>query len=253
MTSLDDSVHAVTVPGAVDAWARLLGRTAARAWTSCSSLRSATPRTASWSPLELRTTGHRRRERIERSDAGRAFYLPAGMAPVAGQRVQLPVLAKTLRRIARHGRDAFYGGEIAERMVAFLQSPGRAPHGRGPRHGRRRLRDSDQNHYRGLEVFECPPNGQGVIALQMLNILEGLELAGLDPDGPSGCISRPRRPGSRSRSRRLSCRSGPGRDPGRAPARQGLRRPAARADRSHRALPTLPRTARSARMPTPST
>jgi gamma-glutamyltranspeptidase / glutathione hydrolase len=121
---------------------------------------------------------------VARSDAGRAYYLPSGTAPVAGQRVRLPALARTLRRIAEQGRDAFYEGELAERMVAFLQSQG----------GLHTVDDFAtaggafvtpiRTSYRGLEVFECPPNGQGVIALQMLNILEGLELAGLDPDGP---------------------------------------------------------------------
>jgi gamma-glutamyltranspeptidase/glutathione hydrolase len=184
VTSLDDSVHAVTVPGAVDTWARLLEAYGSKGLDELlqPAIRYAeagfvvTPRVAyDWAQA---------RERIERSDAGRAYYLPAGMAPVAGQRVQLPVLSKTLRRIATHGRDAFYGGEIAERMVAFLQSQG----------GLHTVEDFAtaggafvtpiKTTYRGLEVFECPPNGQGVIALQMLNILEGLELAGLDPDGP---------------------------------------------------------------------
>jgi gamma-glutamyltranspeptidase/glutathione hydrolase len=183
VTSLDDSVHAITVPGAVDAWARLLAAHGSKGLDELlqPAIRYAedgflvTPRVAfDWAA----------RERVERSEAGRAYYLPADMAPVAGQRVHLPALARTLRRIAAHGRDAFYTGEIAERMVAFLQSHG----------GLHTVEDLAtaggafvtpiKTSYRGLEVFECPPNGQGIIALQMLNILEGLELAGLDPDGP---------------------------------------------------------------------
>jgi gamma-glutamyltranspeptidase / glutathione hydrolase len=184
VTSLDDSVHAVTVPGAVDAWARLLGAYGSKGLDELlqPAIRYAedgfvvTPRVAyDWAQA---------RERIERSDAGRAYYLPAGMAPVAGQRVQLPVLAKTLRRIAAHGRDAFYAGEIAERMVAFLRSQGGLHTVEDLATAAGAFVTPIKTAYRGLEVFECPPNGQGVIALQMLNILEGLELAGLDPDGP---------------------------------------------------------------------
>jgi gamma-glutamyltranspeptidase/glutathione hydrolase len=137
VTSLDDSVHAITVPGAVDAWARLLAAHGSRGLDEL--LRPAiryaedgflvTPRVAyDWANA---------RERIEQSEAGRAYFLPSGMAPVAGQRVRLPALARTLRRIAEHGRDAFYVGEIAEQIAIA----GRAPCGRGLRYGRRRLRE----------------------------------------------------------------------------------------------------------------
>ena len=172
------------MPGAVDAWARLLAAHGSKGLDELlqPAIRYAedgflvTPKVAyDWAEA---------RERVERSDAGRAHYLPSGTAPVAGQRVRLPALARTLRAIAEHGRDAFYGGEIAERMAAFLQSQG----------GLHTVEDFAtaggsfvtpiKTSYRGLEVFECPPNGQGIIALQILNILEGLELAGLDPDGP---------------------------------------------------------------------
>ena len=183
VTLLDDSIHAVTVPGAVDAWARLL---AAHGSMGLDALLQpaigyaehgflVTPRVAfDWAGMTAR---------LARSEAGRAYYLPSDMAPVAGQRVRLPALAKTLRAIASHGRDAFYSGELAEHMVAFLQSLG----------GLHTVDDFAtaagafvtpiKTSYRGLEVYECPPNGQGVTTLLMLNILEGLELAGLDPEG----------------------------------------------------------------------
>ena len=184
ITSLEDTVHAVTVPGAVDAWARLLAAHGSKGLDELlqPAIRFAedgfvvTPKVAyDWASA---------RERVERSEAGRAYYLPSGTTPVAGQRLRLPALARTLRRVAERGRDAFYAGELAERMVAFLQSQG----------GLHTVDDFAtaggafvtpiSTTYRGLEVFECPPNGQGVIVLQILNILEGLELAGLDPNGP---------------------------------------------------------------------
>jgi gamma-glutamyltranspeptidase/glutathione hydrolase len=184
VTSLDDSVHAITVPGAVDAWARLLAAHGSKGLDELlqPAIRYAedgflvTPKVAyDWASA---------RERVARSEAGRAYYLPLDPAPVAGQRVRLPALARTLRRVAERGRDAFYTGEVAERMVAFLQS-------RGGLHTVEDFATAGgafvtpiSTSYRGLEVFECPPNGQGIIALQILNILEGLELAGLDPNGP---------------------------------------------------------------------
>lgn len=183
VTDLDGSVHAVTVPGAVDAWAQLAERHGTKgldellqpAIAAADAGFIVTPRVAyDWA------TGI---ETLRRSAAGRAFYLSEGQAPVIGQRHRLPQLAGTLRQIAENGRDAFYQGEVAEHMVTFLRQQG----------GLHRLDDFStaagafvdpiKTSYRGLEVFECPPNGQGIIALLMLNILEGFELADLDPDG----------------------------------------------------------------------
>ena len=184
VSELEGSVHAVTVPGAVDAWARLLEAHGSKGLDEL--LQPAighaeqgflvTPRVAwDWA---------RNGQRLLRSAAGRVFYLPDDHAPVAGQKLRLPALANTLRRIAAEGPDAFYRGELAERMVVFLK-------GEGGLHGLDDFASAAgefvapiSTPYRDLEIYECPPNGQGVIALLMLNILKGFELAGLDPDGP---------------------------------------------------------------------
>lgn len=178
------SPHAVTVPGAVRAWQLLadsygsqgLDRLLAPAIRHAEEGFIVTPRVAwDWA---------RHAERLEASPAGRAFYLPGGRAPDEGRTIRLPVLARTLRRIATGGAAAFYEGETAERMVASLRGFG-GVHEAGdfaaqtaepvePIHGR----------YRDVEVYECPPNGQGVIALLLLNMLEGQDVAGLDPAGP---------------------------------------------------------------------
>ncbi|MGH6900205.1 MAG: gamma-glutamyltransferase, partial [Geminicoccaceae bacterium] len=177
------TVHAVTIPGAIDAWARLLEHHGTKDLAELlrPAIRCAadgfvvTPRVAwDWT---------RDGERLLRSSRGRVSYLPDDRAPLAGQRMRLPALANTLRRIAERGPDAFYRGELAERMVAYLRSGG----------GLHTLDDFAaaagefvrpiKTSYRGLEVYECPPNGQGVIALLMLNILEGFELGALDPNG----------------------------------------------------------------------
>jgi len=180
---LEGTVHSVTVPGAVDAWARLLARHGTRDLAELlqPAIRCAeegylvTPRVAyDWA---------RDGERLRQSSGGRAIYLPDAQAPVAGQKMRLPALANTLRRIAAEGPDAFYRGKLAERMVAYLHSEG----------GLHTLDDFAaaagefvtpiKSSYRTLEVYECPPNGQGVIALLILNILEGFALGALEPNG----------------------------------------------------------------------
>ena len=178
-----DTVHAVTVPGAIDTWARLLECHGTRDLAELlqPAIRCAddgfvvTPRVAwDWA---------RDGERLLRSSGGRVGYLPDDRAPVAGQKMRFPALANTLKRIAARGPDAFYRGELAERMVAYLKSEGGLHTLEDFAAAAGEFVDPIKTAYRGLEVFECPPNGQGVIALLMLNILEGCDLGSLDPNG----------------------------------------------------------------------
>jgi len=97
-------------------------------------------------------------------------------APRHGEMFRNPDLANTLETIAEGGRDAFYAGEIAQTIDAYMERIG----------GHLRLEDLQDHEanwvdpvsvdYRGVEVFELPPNGQGIAALQMLQILEGFDL-----------------------------------------------------------------------------
>jgi gamma-glutamyltranspeptidase/glutathione hydrolase len=108
-----------------------------------------------------------------------ATYLPGGRAPRKGEIFRNPDLANTYRMLAKGGRDVFYRGEIANTIDVFMKRIG----------GYLGLRDFEDHSstwvepvstiYRGYEVWELPPNGQGIAALQMLNILEGYDLASL--------------------------------------------------------------------------
>src|SRR5438874_8108416 len=99
-----------------------------------------------------------------------------GRTPAKGDIFKNPALAKTLRLIGDKGRDAFYKGEIADKIDNFMQENG----------GFLRKADFEQHtstwidpvstNYRGYDVFELPPNGQGIATLQILNILEGFDL-----------------------------------------------------------------------------
>ena len=104
-------------------------------------------------------------------------YMPNGKAPAKGQIFKNPLLANTLEKIARNGRDEFYRGSIAKDISAFMKKQG----------GFLTYDDLYRHHsewvepvstsYRGIELWELPPSGQGIAALQILNILEGFKIA----------------------------------------------------------------------------
>jgi gamma-glutamyltranspeptidase/glutathione hydrolase len=107
-------------------------------------------------------------------------YLIDGKAPQPGEVHYQPHLARTLQALAAEGREVFYRGEVARRIVEFSQQ-----------HGGFFTREDFATHttewvepistdYRGYRVLELPPNGQGITALIALNILEGFDLAGLE-------------------------------------------------------------------------
>ena len=104
-----------------------------------------------------------------------------GRAPREGDLMRLPTLAQTLRAVAEGGSKAFYTGPIATAMADFVQEQG----------GWLSEPDLAAHHsdwdepisadYRGVTCWECPPNGQGIIALEALNIVEGFDVAGMGP------------------------------------------------------------------------
>lgn len=102
-----------------------------------------------------------------------------GRGPEKGEIFRNPALGNTLSIIAKKGRDAFYKGEIADKIDAFMREQG----------GYIRKKDLEEHtstwvepmsvNYRGYDVYELPPNGQGIAALQMLNILEEYDLTSM--------------------------------------------------------------------------
>ena len=121
-------------------------------------------------------------EVIEEFDNFRATFLIDGQAPKEGEIFRNPDLANTYRKLAEGGRDVFYEGEIADVIDAYMERIG----------GHLRKEDLATHtsewvepvsvNYRGYDVYELPPNGQGIAALQMLNILEGYDLAAMGPN-----------------------------------------------------------------------
>ncbi|HRX11576.1 MAG TPA: gamma-glutamyltransferase [Draconibacterium sp.] len=112
------------------------------------------------------------------------IYMPGGKAPAKGEIFKNPYLANTLELIGKEGRDVFYKGEIAEKIVSYVKEQG----------GFFTMKDFEDHtsewvepvstNYRGYDVWELPPNGQGIATLQMLNILENYDIAGMGFGSP---------------------------------------------------------------------
>ncbi len=176
-----ESPESVTVPGAVDGFCRLsadwgklgLADSLAPAIRYARGGVPVAPRVgADWAKYAGRLSGNAQR-----------YYLPDGRAPKIGAVFCAPAQAEVLERIAKQGRSAFYEGEIAEDMVNSLRAMG----------GAHTLADFAatectysspvSGNYRGFELVEHPPNGQGATAILMLNILKHFDLGALDPMG----------------------------------------------------------------------
>ncbi|MBC38956.1 MAG: gamma-glutamyltransferase [Oceanicaulis sp.] len=119
-------------------------------------------------------------DEIEEFDNARATYLTEdGDAPREGEIFRNPDLASTLRLIAEGGRDAFYEGEIARTIDAYMQRIGGWIRYEDLANHRSEWVEPVSVNYRGYDVWELPPQGQGIAALQMLQILEDYDLASM--------------------------------------------------------------------------
>ncbi len=106
-------------------------------------------------------------------------FMPGGRAPVAGDVFRNPRLARTYRAIAEGGRAAFYEGKIASEIEDYLSANGGYLRAEDLAEHRSEWVEPVSTNYRGHDVWELPPNGQGIAALQMLNVLETYDLASL--------------------------------------------------------------------------
>ncbi len=175
-----DSPHSVTTPGTVAAWADLLARHGTMPLGVV--LQPAIEYARDGYPVSeiIAVNWQRLEPKLRRLPSGLEL-LPGGRAPRAGEIVRLPELAGTLQAIAEGGADAFYRGEPGRRITDFVQQQG----------GRLDLSDLAAHRstwdepisteYRGLRIWECPPNGQGLAALLALDIVAGDDLAAAAP------------------------------------------------------------------------
>jgi gamma-glutamyltranspeptidase / glutathione hydrolase len=171
----------VTVPGAVRMWEDAVNR-----FGNQPLARLLEP---AW---ELAETGHPVAEVVARyweehagvlraNDAAARTFLPGGRPPVAGEIFSQIDLAATLSAVAVGGADAFYRGEIAVSIARSVQGAGGYLSEEDLATHESTFVEPISTDYRGVRVYEIPPAGQGVAALEMLNILEGFDLSSLPP------------------------------------------------------------------------
>ena len=175
--------HSVSVPGLVDAWARIVEDHGTRGLDELlqPAIRYAEEGFVVYDRVAFDWS--LTAERLAQDPNAARILLPQGRSPRAGERFRQPELAATLKIIAAKGRDGFYLGPVAEDMVGYLRSLGglhtledfAAVKGSyvEPVHGR----------YRGVDIYQMPPNNQGLTALLMLHILSGFDFSELAPFG----------------------------------------------------------------------
>ena len=179
------SVHAVTVPGAVMGWSDLLARhgTMTLADVLVDAIHYAEDGFAV-SPVFGASWSLPRVEKFLQESPNTGDYLPGGKSPQVGQVVQLKGLAATFRAIAEGGPAAFYEGKTADAIIKTVQSLGGLMTHDDLKAHQSTWDDSISVTYGDVTVHEHPPNGQGLAALQAMQIASGFELAGLEWDDP---------------------------------------------------------------------
>jgi gamma-glutamyltranspeptidase / glutathione hydrolase len=117
--------------------------------------------------------------RLQQYPGFKEVFMPTGKAPAKGEIFKNPALANTFDKIAAGGRDAFYKGEIARTIDVYMKRNGGFLSYKDFEDHKSQWVEPVSVTYRGYEVWELPPNSQGIAALQMLNILEGFDLKGM--------------------------------------------------------------------------
>jgi gamma-glutamyltranspeptidase/glutathione hydrolase len=175
------SVDAVTIPGAIDAFCTLSERWGKLGLSD--SLAPAIHYMEEGLPITPRNVFDWNEAQNTLQGAARQHFLMAGAVPKVGDVFRLPGQAEALKRIARDGRDAFYSGEVLDDMLETLNAAGGVHTAEDFAQTACSTAEPLSGVYKERELLEHPPNGQGVTAHLMLNILSQFDLASMDPFG----------------------------------------------------------------------
>jgi gamma-glutamyltranspeptidase / glutathione hydrolase len=172
--------HTVTVPGACAGWFDLIEKhgSLAMAEILAPAIRLATEGFPV-APITSYVWQRGAQRQLVSAPNGQELTID-GRGPNRGEIFRNPGLARTFETIARGGKSAFYQGEIAEAIVSVMKEAGGTMSAEDLASHVSTWEEPISVTYRGLRVYECPPNGQGITALIALNILEGFDLASLE-------------------------------------------------------------------------
>ncbi len=167
--------HSVTVPGAVDAWATLIADHGRKSLSEL--LQPAIGYAQNGYPIASRihTDFASAAALLGKDETAARIFLPGGKPPAVGAMHRQPELAATLRTIAEQGRDGFYRGDVMQDILTYLQAKGGLHTEADFAAVKGDYVQPISSDFRGYRVHECPPNGQGVIALLLLNIVSEIE------------------------------------------------------------------------------
>jgi gamma-glutamyltranspeptidase/glutathione hydrolase len=174
-------IHSVTVPGAVDGWEKLHRKFGRLAWADLFQpaiyyARNGYPVTE-W----IQGAWDGARSKLAADENGKRIYLREGQPPKVGEVWKLPEMARAFEFIAGQGAAAVYKGAIAQSILKTSRRLGGSMSAADLAEYKSEWVDPISTKYRGWDVYELPPNGQGMAALSMLNIMERFEIGRWDP------------------------------------------------------------------------
>ena len=173
-------VHAITVPGVVDGWQKLADKFGRKKLSEDLSAAIQTAQVGAPVTEWVAMYWSAATDFLRGDVAAAKLYLPQERSPKVGEVFKNPDLAWSLRQIAEHGRDAFYNGEISRRILEAEQRHGGTMTAQDLAEFSSEWVEPISTTYRDWTVYEMPPNGQGIAALEMLNIMATFPLGQKD-------------------------------------------------------------------------
>ena len=175
-----EGVHTITVPGAVDGWQKLADKFGRKKLAEDLTAAIRTARDGFPVPELAAAYWAADVDKLRSDDSAAKTYLLQDRAPKTGEVFRNPELADSLERIAKQGRDGFYKGETAARILETMKKHGGTMTAQDLAEYSSEFVEPISTTYREWAVYELPPNGQGLAALEMLNIMETFPLGQKD-------------------------------------------------------------------------
>jgi len=180
-----DGIHTVTVPGAVAGWGAAHRRFGRLPWKDLFAPAIAYAEQGYGVPEIIHDFWAESEPKLQKTEEARRVFLPGGKVPAIGDRFRNPDLARALRLVAEQGPGAFYRGEIAQAILKTSAAFGGTLQADDLAEFSPEWVEPISTEYRGWKVYELPPNGQGMAALEMLNLMSQFQP---DPGGPAGTV-----------------------------------------------------------------